>query len=195
VIGSVYKGGPLLLGAMTCLLGGWLSDHYILKTGDRRWGRRLFGLLGHGLCGLCVAACLIAPDAFTFFLAISFAAFWNDLTMGPAWATCQDIGRRYAAIVAGCMNTVGNMGGAAAGWLTGIVLQHSLASYAAARGVAVAELSSADKAAGQLPGYRLCFVLFAAVYFVAVLLWLRIDPTRPVVPDDAPESAIALDRS
>src|SRR5262249_44454560 len=127
--------------------------------------------------------------------AISFAAFLNDLTMGPAWATCQDIGRRYAAIVAGCMNTVGNMGGAAAGWLTGLILQHSLAAYAAARGVAVAELSPADKAAGQLPGYRVCFVLFAAAYFVAVLLWLRIDPTRPVVPDDAPDSAIALDRS
>ncbi len=196
-VGSVYKGGPLLLGAMTCLLGGWLSDRFIRKSGDRLWGRRLFGLVGHGLCGVCWAACLIAPDAFTFSLAVSFAAFWNDLTMGPAWATCQDIGRRYAAIVAGCMNTVGNMGGAAAGWLTGLVLQQSLAAYAADRGVAVAGLSPAGKAAGQLPGFRVCFVLFAAAYFVAVLLWLRIDSTEPVVPADrgaAPGGDFALDR-
>ena len=61
--------------------------------------------------------------AFTFFLAISLAAFWNDLTMGAAWATCQDIGKRYAAIVAGCMNTIGNLGGAAAGWITGAIVK------------------------------------------------------------------------
>jgi MFS transporter, ACS family, glucarate transporter len=184
LLGSVYKGGPLWMGAMTCLLGGWLSDRYIRRTGNRRWGRRLFGLVGHGLCGVCYAACLFTPSAFTFFLAISFAAFWNDLTMGSAWATCQDIGRRYAAIVSGCMNTVGNLGGAAAGWLTGEILDHSLNSYAAERYVTVDSLTSAEKATGSLPGYRVSFVLFSIVYFIAVLLWMKIDATRPIVPDD-----------
>lgn len=183
VLGSIYKGGPLLLGAMTCLLGGWLSDRFIRRTGNRRWGRRLFGLLGHGLCGLCTASCLLAPNAFFFFLAISSAAFWNDLTMGSAWATCQDVGRRYAAIVAGCMNTVGNLGGAAAGKVTGFILQHSLSAYALSHNLDVKELSLAQKAAGELPGYRFCFVLFAVAYFVGVLLWMRIDSTSPVVPD------------
>jgi MFS transporter, ACS family, glucarate transporter len=183
--GSLYKGGPLLMGAVACLAGGWLSDRFIRRTGDRRWGRRLFGLIGHGLCGVCYAACLFAPSALTFSLAISFAAFWNDLTMGSAWATCQDIGRRYAAIVAGCMNTIGNLGGAAAVWLTGPILQHSLNAYALARNVRVAELSAKEKAAALLPGYHVNFILFAAVYFVAVLLWTRIDATQPVVPDEA----------
>jgi MFS family permease len=184
-LGSIYKGGPLWLGAITCLVGGWLSDRFIRRTGNRKWGRRLFGLIGHGLCSLCYAACLITPTAFTFFLAISLAAFWNDLTMGAAWATCQDIGRRYAAIVAGCMNTIGNLGGAAAGWVTGFILEQRLAAHAAAQGVAVGALSRAEKSAGELPGYQINFVIFAAVYLVAVLLWLRIDATQPVVPDDA----------
>ena len=183
-LGALYKGGPLLMGATTCLLGGWLSDRYIRRTGNRRVGRRLFGLIGHGLCGVCYLACLFAPNAFSFFLAISFAAFWNDLTMGPAWATCQDIGRRYAAIVAGCMNTIGNMGGAVAGWLTGYVLQVSLARYAAGHGLDVADLTPSERVAGLLPGYHVGFVLFAGVYFIAVLLWTRIDATRPVVPDE-----------
>ena len=39
--------------------------------------------------------------------------------MGSAWAACQDVGKKHAAIVAGCMNTVGNLGGAVATWLTG----------------------------------------------------------------------------
>ena len=77
-----------------------------------REAKRLFGLIGHFLCGLCFVACLFTDSLFTFFLAISLAAFWNDLTMGSAWASCLDIGRKYSGIVAGCMNTVGNLGGA-----------------------------------------------------------------------------------
>lgn len=183
VVGAIYKGGPLWMGAITCLLGGWLSDRYIRRTGNRTWGRRLFGVVGHGLCGLCYLACLIAPNAFSFFLAISFAAFWNDLTMGAAWATCQDTGRRYAAIVAGCMNTVGNLGGAAAGWATGTILEHYQATYAAAHGVAFDQLDAAHKAAAMLPGYQVNFAIFAAVYVIAVFLWLGIDATKPAVPD------------
>ena len=64
---------------------------------------------GHrGLPSLAVRSC---PIAFGFVLAISLAGFFIDLTMGSAWAFCQDIGRRYAAIVAGCMNM-------AAAWAT-----------------------------------------------------------------------------
>ncbi len=188
VIGSIYKGGPLLFGAVTCLLGGWLSDSFIRRTGNRKWGRRLFGVIGHGLCGLCYLACLYAPTAFTFFLAISFAAFWNDLTMGSAWATCQDIGRRYAAIVAGCMNTIGNLGGAVAGWVTGTILEAHLDAHAAALGKSVTELSGVEKAAGMLPGYNVNFLIFASVYFLAVFFWLRIDPTKPVAPQSEPEA-------
>jgi MFS transporter, ACS family, glucarate transporter len=182
-VGAFYKGGPLWMGAVACLVGGFLTDRFIRRTGNRRWGRRLFGIAGHGLCALCYLACLITPTAFTFFLAISFAAFFNDLTMGPSWAICQDIGKKYAAIVAGCMNTIGNLGGAVATWVTGTILQASLDAHAAALGSSVDGLSRAEKAAGLMPGYQINFVLFAGVYFVAVLLWLRIDSTEPVSAD------------
>jgi nitrate/nitrite transporter NarK len=185
LVGALYKGGPLWLGALACLAGGLLSDRFIARTGNRKWSRRLFGLVGHGLCSVCYLACLVTPNAFTFFLAISLAAFFNDLTMGPAWATCQDIGKRYAAIVAGCMNTIGNLGGAVAGWVTGTILDHTLAAHAAKLGVPVERMDEAQKAAGLLPGYQINFVSFAAVYAVAVLLWLRVDATTPVVPEEA----------
>jgi hypothetical protein len=148
-----------------------------------KWGRRLFGIFGHSLCALCYLGCLIADSAFTFFLAISLAAFFNDLTMGPAWATCQDIGKRYAAIVAGAMNTIGNLGGAVAGWVTGTILEATLDAHAAAQGVSVDALTSAETASGLLPGYQINFMVFAAVYVLAVLLWFRIDATRPVAQE------------
>jgi hypothetical protein len=153
----------------------------IRRTGNRKWGRRLFGVVGHGLCAVCYFLCIYAPSAFTFFLAISFAAFFSDLAMGAAWACCQDIGKRYAAIVAGCMNTVGNLGGAAAGWVTGAILAHYLDNHAAGQGVAIEELTAPQKAIGLQGGYEMSFVLFSLVYVVAVGLWLHVDSTRSVV--------------
>jgi MFS family permease len=185
VLGRVLMGGPLWLGALGCLGGGLLTDWFIRRTGNRKWGRRLFGVIGHGVCALCYFLAIFVLDSrWLFFLAISFAAFWNDLTMGSAWSVCQDIGRRYAAIVAGCMNTIGNLGGAAAGWVTGLILNRYLDAYAATQGVAASALDPDQKLAGLLPGYQANFVSYAAVYVVAALLWLRIDATRPVIPEE-----------
>lgn len=184
-VGRVLMGGPLWLGAVGCLGGGLLTDWFIRRTGNRKWGRRIFGVVGHVVCAFCYLLAIFATDnVWFFFLAISFAAFWNDLTMGSAWSVCQDIGRRYAAIVAGCMNTIGNLGGAAAGWVTGKILSLSLSDYAAAHDMAVDKLDPAQKVVGILPGYHVNFISFAAVYVVAALLWLRIDATKPVVPEE-----------
>jgi ACS family glucarate transporter-like MFS transporter len=180
--GQLYTGGPLILGAMTCLIGGLLSDWFIRRTGNRKWGRRLFGIIGHSLCALCYAACAFRPSLILFVLAISFAAFWNDLTMGAAWATCQDIGKKYAAIVAGCMNTIGNLGGAAASWITGEIVKARQVSQAGGED-AFKALSDADKRELMWPAYDLNFLIFACVYVVAVFFWLRVDATKPVVPE------------
>ena len=119
---------------------------------------------------------------FLFFLAISMAAFWNDLTMGASWATCQDIGKKYAAIVAGCMNTIGNLGGAAANAVTGLIVTARQNSVAG--GSEAFKALSADAQRELLwPAYQINFVIFALVYMVAVVLWLRVDATRPVVPE------------
>ncbi len=131
-LGSLYKGGPLILGAVSCLLGGYLSDLYIRRTGSRVWGRRVFGLVGHSLSVPCYLYCVIAPNPLTFALALSLAGFCSDLAMGSAWATCQDIGKKHAAIVAGCMNTVGNLGGFSATLFTGLIIGQSFDAYVTA---------------------------------------------------------------
>src|SRR5260370_37117375 len=42
-------------------------------------------------------------------LALSFSAmfFFNDAVMGPAWASCADVGERYAGTLSGAMNMTG----------------------------------------------------------------------------------------
>jgi len=184
LVGALYKGGPLWMGAIGCLFGGFLTDRFIRRTGDLRTGRRIFGIIGHSLCAVCYFLCIYAPSAMTFFLAISLAAFFNDLTMGSAWATCQDIGRRYAAIVAGFMNTIGNLGGALAGTVTGMILNHTKAQHAATLGTTVEAMSKAEIATGQLAGYHINFISYAVVYVIAVGCWFLIDASKPVAPDD-----------
>ena len=36
-LAGLAKGGPLILGAVGCIVGGWLTDRYVRRTGDRRW--------------------------------------------------------------------------------------------------------------------------------------------------------------
>jgi len=182
-IGAIYKGGPLWVGAFACLGGGYLTDWFIRRTGNQKWGRRLFGVVGHGVCGICFLLCLIAPSAFWFFLAISIGTFFNDMTMGASWATCQDIGKRYAAIVAACMNMIGNLGGAASAWTIGTVLELNRVNFANAQNLPV-KLSDADRIAADHTGYQINFVIIAVMYFFAVLLWLRVDATKSVVADE-----------
>jgi MFS transporter, ACS family, glucarate transporter len=173
ILGALGKGGPMILGIAGCLIGGWLTDHLLRRSGDRRWSRRIPGMLGYALSGLCYLCALGAASEPVFLVVlIALVGFSNDLTMGASWATCQDVGRRYTAIVSGFMNMIGNLGGVLTIFVTGQVLKWA----------------QANPGYGHEWGFRINFVLYAAVYFVGVLLWLQIDANKPVVPEeqDAP---------
>jgi MFS transporter, ACS family, glucarate transporter len=45
------------------------------------------------------------------------------------WATCVDIGKRYAGAVAGCMNTAGAVGGLVSSLIFGYLVQSTGGSY------------------------------------------------------------------
>lgn len=184
VLGAIYKGGPLWVGAFGCIAGGLLTDAYIRRTGDRRWGRRLIGLVGHATAGICFLLLPLAPNVHVFFLIISLSAFCMDLTMGASWATCQDIGRHYAAIVAGFMNMIGNLGGVVASLVTSLILDQTLQRSAGKLGMRVADLSQEQVNAALRPGYNVVFLTFAAAFAIGVICWARIDAARPIVRDE-----------
>ena len=72
------------------------------------------------------------------------------------------------------------LSGALAGWVTGSILEHSIASSAARLGLAATSLTLEQTNAALLHGYHVNFYSFAALYLVAFLCWFKIDSTRHI---------------
>lgn len=184
LLGSLMKGGPLWLGALGCILGGYLTDGLLRRGVRLRWARRLPGLVGLSMCAVCYMMASGMPTAWSFAIAISLAAFFNDLVMSGAWSTCQDIGGRHTAVVAGCMNTAASAGGALAGWGSGKVLESYLNEKADSLGIAVETLKQEawkpDRAAALVAGYEANLLMYAVITAAAAIVWLGTDAERPL---------------
>jgi MFS family permease len=184
LVGSMFKGGPFILGAIGCLLGGFWTDSLLRGGTSLRWSRRLPGLVGLVLCAGCYLTAARMPSAWSFALAIALAGFFNDLVMGGAWSTCQDIGGRHTAVVAGCLNTAASIGAALASWASGEVLQWHLDARASQLGIATERLKdpewATERAAALVAGYEANLLMYAAVTVIAAIAWLRADAERPI---------------
>jgi nitrate/nitrite transporter NarK len=143
---------PLAAGALACILGGWASDRAIRRWKNRKWGRRYVGMIGLGLAGPAFLATLWCRDPWLLGLLLTLTFFGNDLSMGPAWASCADIGERHAGTVSGAMNMVSALAGAGGTALAGYLFHHGRP--------------------------ELVFVIFSGVYVLAALCWLGVDASR-----------------
>jgi MFS family permease len=181
---ALLGGAPMMVGMAGCLIGGILTDRYVRRTGDRKWGRRLFAMIGYGMSGLFYLAAtgftgtnaLFVDSLWLFVACVIMVGFFNDWNMGPAWAACQDVGRRYSAIVSGTMNMVGNLGAVLGIQVTGRILR----AY-------TPEGSTVPDSAG----YTVLFTVYAVVYGLGVLAWLLIDASKPIEPEENEASGTA----
>lgn len=151
------SGLPLLVGGVFCLAGGRLSDWLIRRTGSRRWGRSLPGLIGFSSAGLCALAIPHMNSAWGVIAIICLACALQDPVVPCVSAVCADIGQRYTGTVFGCANSVGAVG-------------------AALSPLVAAKVSSAY-------GWETVFIIFAIAYILGGLLWLRIDATKSIMSE------------
>ncbi len=151
---TLVFGLTLSAGLVSCVLGGFLSDWIIRRTGNRKWGRRLLGVVGFGCAGLASLAVPWVADVWLLGLMFCLSFFFNDIIMGPAWASCADVGERYAGTLSGAMNMMGSLAGAAGMTLAGYLLQRKQE--------------------------EMLFILFAFSYGLAALSWLLVDVTKPL---------------
>lgn len=168
---AIYAGAPLWVGALGCLCGGYCVSWLNRVLQNRRRSRRWLGCAAMLGCALCWATASQADNLHLFCWSVALAAFCVDLTLGSAWATCQDIGGEHTAVAAAMMNTIGTLGAALAGWLTGTLVQHSIIQRALNENVPVQSLAETARHQAAIQGFQIVFVTYAAIYVAAAICW------------------------
>lgn len=185
---ALLKGAPLWIGALACVVGGFGVSRLLRHASDRGRVRRTVGVTCLTGCALCWWWATSATSVVSFCAAASLAAFLSDLTLASAWATCQEIGGRYAAITAACMNTIGTFGSVLNGWLTFKLVKGAVADRAAELNIAADQMTRLERLPAIEIGYDQAFATYAAAYVIAALCWLMIDSTKPIVAANASDA-------
>ena len=151
---AAYTALPFLLAAGADWASGSLSDRLVNRIG-LIWGRRIVGMAGIGTAGALILLSLAIEDriAASIVLALGFAA--SDVMLPVVWAVCVDVGREAAGTISGAMNTAGQIGGVI--------------------------MSIGYGALVDTYGWNFPLALIAGSCFVSMLLWLKIDPSKPLL--------------
>jgi MFS family permease len=156
VLAAALAGTPLLFGGIGSLLAGAVSTRLIARGGSVVVVRRGFGFIGLAGAASLLMLSFYIRDPLVAMLSMGMAGFFNDLTLPGSWATCMDVGGRYAGTVSGSMNMMGNFGGMAGPLVVGWVLT----------------LTGRD--------WHAVFVITSIVYSLGAFCWLFIDPVTPL---------------
>ena len=154
---------PWILSAPAFAFGGWLTDRLAARTGNLKLARCGVGAAGYAASALALLVVPQLRDRTMAAVFIALALCFQTTTISAAWAVCLDVGRRYAGVVTGFMNTVGNLGGAIGPLVIG-------------------------RAVGHWHSWTLPFYLMAAVFGFGIVMWLLVDPSRSVLDDHDLES-------
>src|SRR5215218_762604 len=156
---SIFSSLPWLCGALAFVVGGWATDA-LVRRGRHKLARSGLGAFGLTMSALMLVFVARAEDKFVAAVLISVALFFQFLTTPAVWATCLDIGRRRAGVVSGTTNMFGNLAGTVAPIIFGYVVQ-------------------------TWGSWTIPFYIAAAIMACGVVMWLFIDPRRPLEEEAA----------
>jgi len=115
---GLYASLPLLAGFAGDLCGGASSDWLLRRSGNLKLARRVVGLSGFLLAAVLIPLACLPTQPWASVACFCGAVFGLELTVGVSWAMTLDLGGDYAGSVSAVMNTLGNLGAAAAAALT-----------------------------------------------------------------------------
>ena len=130
-----------------------------------RNGRRWIGAAGLSAAALFFTAAIVAPSGNLALVFLS-CAYAGILFQQPiAFALCLDVGRKNGGAVFGFMNTGAN----AAAALSAVVFGYLV---------------------GYFGNYNAPFVPMVALLSLGAVLWLQVDATRDLFPDERPAESL-----
>ncbi|MCA9217049.1 MAG: MFS transporter [Planctomycetales bacterium] len=159
---------PLWGGALGGIVGGWLNDMFIRRTGNRRWTRSIVGFVGKVIgCGMLVLV-VMQSDGVTAAWLLMAAKFFSDWSQPTTWGTCTDLGGRFSATVFSIINTAGTIGGIVMPIVFGVVLDMFTTS------------SIVDGSEVTLTNWNPLFALLSGMYLVSGACWLMVNCTERI---------------
>lgn len=149
---------PFVMSMIGNISGGYLTDRLTARYGLKT-GRKALGSGAMILSALFMFLAAFIPGKLQVFIFLSLCFGVVDLMLPSAWALCIDLGKKYAGAVSGAMNTAGNLGGFVCATVFGYLVN----------------------ATGN---YNLPLFLIAGMLIISAVLFLFIDPTKQILPDE-----------
>lgn len=149
---------PFVMSMIGNISGGYLTDRLTARYGLKT-GRKALGSGALILSALFMFLAAFIPGKLQVFIFLSLCFGVVDLMLPSAWALCIDLGKKYAGAVSGAMNTAGNLGGFVCATVFGYLVN----------------------ATGN---YNLPLFLIAGMLIISAVLFLFIDPTKQILPDE-----------
>lgn len=165
-----YSESDLLLSSLPFVvaacanLGGGLASNALVKKLGLKWGRRLIGVVGLSIAAPCALAVTFTHQPVLVLVLLSLAYGGITFQQPIMFAVCLDIGGEYAGEVVGAMNTASQTGSLVSALLFGYLVSH-------------------------FGSYNAPFIPMAALCAIGAVLWLKVDPTRRLVPATVSPSA------
>jgi ACS family glucarate transporter-like MFS transporter len=152
---------PFLIGACANL-GGGLASQVLVKRRGLKWARRTIGALGMGTAAVCAIAVMFTQQWLGALILLSIVYGAICFQQPTMFAACLDIGAEYAGSVVGAMNTAAQLGSLVSSVAFGFLVD-------------------------RYGSYDLPFIPMAALLLIGAWLWLKIDPSRPLIPKQPSE--------
>jgi sugar phosphate permease len=141
-----------IVGIIGFVVGGFAGDLAVRRLG-LKWGRRIIGITGLGICAVLVlCSAIVKENNIAAYCLIAANGFFSFGVM-VSYAVCVDIGRNNAGTVTGAMNFFGQMGAFFLAVMFGKIVDAT-------------------------HNFNYPLFILAAVLCSGCLLWLAIDATR-----------------
>ncbi len=147
---------PFLVGAFANLTGGLVSNALVKKLG-LKWGRRSIGIVGLGMAAVCTIGVMFTQHWLGALILLSLMFGGITFQQPTMFAVCLDIGGEYAGAMAGAMNTAAQSGA----FISSVAFGYLVDRYGS---------------------YNVPFIPMATLLLLGSALWLKIDPTQPLIP-------------